>query len=452
MSQDPLNLLCVETRFPSRLGAVADWLVRKRGYRCHFFCHQLEPRETWPETVSNGLVLIQFNVGGVAREASVSWTRALERGLCHAYGAWEVIDNRRPRPLDVALGRSYGMGSTLFLPVYQPRLPIVNFFDYYYLPRVHDLADEDASTLPHEYIHWRRSANAMDLLDLENGVVPWTATRWQRDLYPEEYRDDFVVVPDGVDAARFPQRRGPRPRTIAGRSIPEGTRLVTFVARSLDRLRGFDRFAELAARLIAERPDVVCVAVGEATVGRTLDLKFYGRDYASEALGQFTLRDHSRFWRLGVVSPAVVGELLAASDLHVVPSRPYPVSRSLLEAMAAGTVVLAWDTPPVREVLEPDRTAHLVADSEAAFRAALAVLDDPAAHRPLGDAAREEARERWDRDVTLPRLVELFDEIRKEPQRHRAKEKTTTQDEGQNTKDNGPRRNRTQIHRKKDPM
>src|SRR5262245_56712152 len=116
MAQDPLNLLCVETRFPGRLGAVADWLVRRRGYRCHFFCQQPEPRELWPSTVGQGLSVVQFNVGGVARENAVAWTRGLERGLCHAFGAWEVIDARRPRPIDVALGRSNGLGSSLFLP------------------------------------------------------------------------------------------------------------------------------------------------------------------------------------------------------------------------------------------------------------------------------------------------------------------------------------------------
>jgi hypothetical protein len=38
MAQDPLALLCIEPCFPGRLGAVADWLVRRRGYRCQFYC------------------------------------------------------------------------------------------------------------------------------------------------------------------------------------------------------------------------------------------------------------------------------------------------------------------------------------------------------------------------------------------------------------------------------
>ena len=70
--------------------------------------------------------------------------------------------------------------------------------------------------------------------------------------------------------------------------------------------------------------------------------------------------DPDRLWFLGPSTPAVVAEVLAASDLHVAPGRPYPVARSLLEAMAAGCVVLASDTEPHREVVDPGRTGLLV--------------------------------------------------------------------------------------------
>ena len=55
MAQDPLHVLWVEPHFPGRLGAVADWLVRRRGYRCWFYCHTAEPREHWPASVGQGL-------------------------------------------------------------------------------------------------------------------------------------------------------------------------------------------------------------------------------------------------------------------------------------------------------------------------------------------------------------------------------------------------------------
>ena len=41
-------------------------------------------------------------------------------------------------------------------------------------------------------------------------------------------------------------------------------------------------------------------------------------------------------------------------------------------------------------------------------RQALAVLADPAAYRPLGDAAAAMVREHYAQDVCLPRLAEQF--------------------------------------------
>src|SRR5260370_284517 len=128
MAQDPLSLLCIEPRFPGLLGPVCDWLVRKRGYRCYFYCAAADGPERWPPSTGQGIDVVRFGVGGVAREAAVPWTRCLERGLCYAYGCWEVLEARRPRPLDLALGRSAGLGSTLFVPVFHAGLPLVNLF------------------------------------------------------------------------------------------------------------------------------------------------------------------------------------------------------------------------------------------------------------------------------------------------------------------------------------
>lgn len=417
MAEDPLHLLCIEPRFPGRLGAVADWLVRKRGYRCEFYCHTAEPRERWPESAGRGMEVVQFNVGGVARESIVPWTRSLERGLCYAYGCQEVLAARGARPVDVVLGRSAGLGSTLFVPAVFGRVPIVNFFDYFHHPRAHDLAAEAGPDAPAEYFQWRRSANAMDLLDLENITAAWTPTRWQRDLYPAEYRDDFTVLHDGIDTTRFRNSdfgfRIGNERTIGGRAVPSGMKVVTFVARSLDRIRGFDRFMEMANRLARARPDTLFIIIGESTVHRGLDTHFFQKDYRAEVLKSAPPHDPERCWFLGGVPQDTVAEALAASDLHIYPGRAYNASRSLLEAMASGCVVLAWDSPPVREFIAHGQTGLLAPpdDPDAAERLALAVLDDPAAHRPLAEAAARLVREHYSRDVTLPRLARLFDRL-----------------------------------------
>jgi glycosyltransferase involved in cell wall biosynthesis len=409
VSQDPLHLLCVEPRFPGRLGAVADWLVRRRGYRCRLYCSSADGSDYWPASVGKGLEVIRYNVAAAGSAATVDWTRFLERGLAQAMGAHECIDARRPRPIDLVLGRTANLGSTLFVPVSLPGVPVVNYFDYFYHPHAYDLAEEADPDLPITYYLWRRAANAMDLLDLENGVTPWTATAWQRDLYPREYHGDFLVLHDGIDEP--PPRPGPgRPRTVAGRTLPPEVRVVSFVARATDRVRGFDRFLTLANRLLRARPDILCVVVGGPVVQRGFDVRFYQQDYRAHLLRQIPLHDPSRVWFLDHVRPAVVAELLSVSDLHVYPSRPYPVARSLLEALASGCVVLAADTAPVREVVTHGETGLLVPpeDSDAWAQQALAVLADAAAHRPLGEAAAERVRQRYSRDVTLPQLAEHF--------------------------------------------
>jgi glycosyltransferase involved in cell wall biosynthesis len=414
MTQDPLHVLWIEPSFPGRLGATADWLVRRRGYRATFYCHTLGPRASWPASVANGLEVQTFGVGGIAKESAVAWSRALERGLCYAYGCWEVLDQRRPQRIDLVVGRSTGLGSSLFAPVYCPAAPVVSFLDYYYHAHRHDLAEVAGAEYPPAYSHWRRSVAAIELLDLEQAALGWTPTNWQQQLYPAEYRDSLLVLHDGVDTRLFAPSgwhttaRGPR--SIAGRAIPEDARVISFVARSLDRLRGFDRFLTIANALLRAHKDVLCVALGDPIVRRGLDVAFHNRDYPAHLLATQSPADPERLWFLGATTPAVVAEVLAASDLHIAQSRAYPVARSLLEAMASGCVVLAADTEPQREVITTEQTGLLIdgEDFDGFVRTALAVLTDRAAYRPLGDAAQKAVQERYSQDVCLPRLAEQF--------------------------------------------
>ena len=412
MAQDPLNLLCIEPRFPGRLGGVADWLVRHRGYRCWFFCASTDTPEHWPASVGKGLEVVGYQTGGAAKEAAVTWIRYLERGLCHAYGCWETLHARRPQPVDLVLGRSAGLGSTLFAPVYLLGVPVVNYFDYFYHAHAHDLADEAGPNLPVEYFHWRRSANAMDLLDLESGASTWTATGWQRDLYPAEYRDRFLVLHDGVNTAGMASQRRTT-RRVAGRTLPSDALVVSFVARNLDRVRGFDRFLELANRLLRRYPALVCIVLGGPMVQRGLDFQFFNQDYAARALDDHPPHDPQRLWMLGSVPPETVAEVLTVSDLHVYPSRPFPVSRSMLKALASGCMVLASDSEPVREIITDGQTGLLAAgnDPESWERQACAVLDDLAGHRPLAEAAARMVRDTYSQDVTLPRLAAYFNDL-----------------------------------------
>src|SRR5262245_18200005 len=345
MSQDPLHLVCLGLHFPSRLGLVADWLVRYRGYRCHFFAASADPMEQWPASAGKGLTVLRFPVAGLVGER-ITWLRQLERGLWHALGCLEALEAARPRPVDVVLAHSAGFGLTLYVPDTLLTVPVVNLFEYFVRAHEHDIANHPDPPSPIEYQLWRRAANALDLLELENGTRPWTQTCWQRDTFPAEYRADFTVLHDGVDTRRF-ARRAKGERRIAGHAIPEGTRVVSFVARSLDRVRGFDRFMAIANRIARAHSNVLFVVVGAPMVQRELDVPLFGQDYRAQVLARHPPPEPGRIWFLDTVQPDIVAQVLGVTDLHLYPSRPYPVARSLIEAMAAGAVILACDAEPV---------------------------------------------------------------------------------------------------------
>ncbi len=243
--------------------------------------------------------------------------------------------------------------------------------------------------------------------------IPWAATRYQRDSYPEAYRDDFEVFFDGVDVRLFRRARPERPRMIARRMIPQDAKVVTFVARSLDRVRGFDRFLRLARRLEVEFPEAIFVVAGAPIVVRGLDLPFYGTNYLEHMIKESPLVDPSRYWFLGYVDRPTIAEMLGVSDLHVAPGRTFFPARSIVESMSAECLILASDDEPTRELIENDITGLLVdsTDPDALFERARAALRDLAAFRPLGQAAGKAARERFDQDVVLPKLALIFDRL-----------------------------------------
>src|SRR5437588_972399 len=190
----------------------------------------------------------------------------------------------------------------------------------------------------------------MVLLDLENCALGYTPSHFQHRLLPEAYRPKVQVIPDPIDTDFW--RRRPVPQRAAGRlrvgerRISPETRIVTYVSRGLESLRGFDVFMQLAKRIYQQLPDVVFLVVGEDRVAYGDEVEFKAAVLAADDY------DLGRILFLGLVSEERLATILSVSDLHVFLSRPYVVSWSLLNAMACECVVLASDIDPVLELVE----------------------------------------------------------------------------------------------------
>jgi glycosyltransferase involved in cell wall biosynthesis len=93
-----------------------------------------------------------------------------------------------------------------------------------------------------------------------------------------------------------------------------------------------------------------------------------------------------------------IPEITSLLDVAVLPSVGCDASSaSIKEAMAMGCPVVATDIGGAREILRDGETGRIVApgDPQALASAILALLDDPAASRAMGEAARSDVRARF---------------------------------------------------------
>jgi glycosyltransferase involved in cell wall biosynthesis len=223
------------------------------------------------------------------------------------------------------------------------------------------------------------------------------------------FHDKVRVVFDGVDTnlwrplANLPRRIGQWP-------LPEGQRIVTYVARGMESIRGFDIFMRTAKRLCERRSDVFFVVVGE-------DRVCYGGD--AEATGQASFKqwvlgrdtyDLSRFLFTGLLPTVELVKLFSLSDLHVYLTVPFVLSWSLMDALACGTTVLASQTAPVREMIRHNHNGLLADffDVDALVDTSCRVLDAPGDFKQLGRAGVEMVRQHYSLDVCLPQMLQLY--------------------------------------------
>src|SRR5258706_16334196 len=84
--------------------------------------------------------------------------------------------------------------------------------------------------------------HALTYLHLHAMDAGYTPTHWQLGTAPPELRPKLRVIFDGIDADFFQRRDVPRPTNFRGAAIGPNTKVVTYVSRGLESVRGFDIF------------------------------------------------------------------------------------------------------------------------------------------------------------------------------------------------------------------
>ncbi|OGA68999.1 MAG: glycosyl transferase family 1 [Betaproteobacteria bacterium RIFCSPLOWO2_12_FULL_65_14] len=254
-----------------------------------------------------------------------------------------------------------GWGEGIFLKDVFPNARQLLFCEYFYGNQGSDYGfDPEFPPRPDGRMKLR-VMNAPLLLALEasdRGIAP---TRWQWQQFPAGYRGRISVAHDGIDTGRVapdPEARFQIPGTeiILTRKDP----VVTYMARNFEPYRGIHIFMRAIPEIQKRCPEAHIVLVGNDQISYSAKLP-PGQTYRQRAINEVGARID---WTRVHISPGLPYErylaLLQVSSAHVYLTYPFVLSWSMLEAMAAGCLVIASRTAPVQEVIRDGENGLLV--------------------------------------------------------------------------------------------
>lgn len=398
-----MHVLFAHQNFPAQFGPVGGRMAAA-GHRVTF------ASRTGDGDIP-GVERVRFKLAGGATAQTNFFSRTFENYAWHSQGLYAALKARPDIRPDLIVAHS-GFLSPVPLRELYPGVPTVSYFEYFYHTTGSDLDFRPDDKPADEVLTRARFRNAGLLLDLHNCDAGYSPTPWQRDRLPAEFRDKVRVIFDGVDTAVWKPAPRSEPRRAGDFVAPAGKKLVTYAARGLEAMRGFDIFMMFAKVLYTRRPDVHFAVIGQDKVFYGSDDKTGGKTFKEWVLAQDSY-DLSRFTFLPPVKPPVLAEFFSISDLHVYLTVPFVLSWGLFDALACGATVLASDTPPVRDLIEHGKNGLLAPFFDPGRMADLAgqVLDNPAGHRHLRENGIETVRRQYSLDVCLPQLVGFYEEV-----------------------------------------
>lgn len=312
---------------------------------------------------------------------------------------------------DVIYGHS-GWGETLFLKEVWPEAKLLVFAEFYYRGVAADVSfdpEVQAQGFDQVMIAQSRAAHlAQALIHADAGVSP---TEWQASTHPSILRRQIEVIFDGVDCDRLAPNPAARFALPDGRVLAPGDEVLTFVNRNLEPYRGYHIFMRALPEVLARRPDAQVVIVGEDGVSYGGAPK-QGGSWKDLILSEVKDRlDLNRVHFTGKLPHDRLIDLIHVSRVHAYLTYPFVLSWSMVETMAAGTLVVGSNTAPVAEVIRDGVTGKLVDffDVKGWSDALTDALARPEAYLAMREGARLMVRDRYDlRRVCLPKQVELL--------------------------------------------
>jgi glycosyltransferase involved in cell wall biosynthesis len=384
-----MNVLFIHQNFPGQFRPIAKHLAADAGNRVVAIC---QPQASGLA----GVACLTYRPARKPTQGVHPYLASTEAYVLNGQAVARMLLKLKSQGFvpDVVLTHT-GWGEALYVKDIFPQVPLAGFFEFFYRAHGADAGFDPEYPTPLDGNLRLRTRNAIHLLSLDAADAGVTPTAWQRSVFPAEYQPKLQLLHEGVDTALAV------PDPAAWLTLPDGRALscrdevITYVSRNLEPYRGFHYFMRAVSLICRCRPRAQVLIVGgdEVSYGSRLPA---GQTYRGKLLAEVAI-DPARVHFLGRVPYATYLKVLQVSSAHVYLTVPFVLSWSMLEAMAAGCLVIGSDTPPVREVIRHGENGLLVdfCSPRAIADAVNWALDNPAAMQPLRQKARQTVLERY---------------------------------------------------------
>jgi len=390
-----MKILFVHQNMPGQYRELVEWLAGQGGHELVF----LTQRQNAPKIAGVRTVVYEphHRPAKDAYGLSKVWEEATGAGF-GAAGAARGLERKYGFKPDLVVGHT-GWGELTFFKQVWPDVPILGFFEYFYRMDGGIVGFDPDETVSDQAPFMNHARNAVPFANIQTvdlGLVP---TEWQKNTFPESFHDKFYTCHDGIRTDRL--RPDPKVSLALGRLEAPLTRddeIITYMARNMERARGFHIFMRALPKILAERPNARVLAVGgnSTSYGRKSDHLAGLRGEMEAEVGH--LIDWDRVHFVGRVPYEKYCQIVQLSRCHIALTMPFVMSWSLLETMAMQATVVSSDVAPVREAITHGETGLLVDffDHDALADQVVDVLANPDAHAHIGPAARAHVVEKYD--------------------------------------------------------
>ena len=213
------------------------------------------------------------------------------------------------------------------------------------------------------------------------------------------------VIPNGLDIGRFKPMDPGQVREILG--LPADKRLITFGAMwsTTDLNKGYHLLMEALA------------GVSDDSFKKGTELVVFGASGPAAPGGRAGLGDPDlKVHYLGELKDEITMAMLyAASDVFVFPSTHENLPNTIMEALASGTPVVAFDVGGIPDMVEHKKNGYLAKsfDTGDLARGIKWVLEDPKRHKGLCARARDKAEREYSLKLQAERYIALYEDVLK---------------------------------------